>query len=173
MDIVLHWLLAIDLLCLVFFGFRSLYWGWKFMNTIWIEDPDKAREYGIPPEGLSGSVEMGAAVWSKDPCADPKLERLRQRARKTGAQTMICLILIPLIVLGYIIPSAVNAEIDFRLLVKNASAELLLVAAGALCVFAISIIAMVCVTRSRRAARERFRESKTATPGNGCEHKEG
>ena len=70
------------------------------MNTIWIEDPDKAREYGIPPEGLSGSVEMGAAVWSKDPCADPKLERLRQRAPKTGAQTMICLILIPLIVLG-------------------------------------------------------------------------
>ena len=147
MDKVLHWLLGFDVFLLIVFSVRSLYWCGRFVRTIWIEDPDKAREYGIGPERLCGPIDIGGAIYSKDQCGDEELERLRQKARRSQNTVLALLLPFPFIVSGIIIPRIAKADVDLLSLIRNASGELFLVTLGGFLIFAVIITVIVFVRR--------------------------
>ena len=152
MDNILICLLNINISVSVILAFRASYWGWKFLNNIWIQEPEKAREYGIPSDSPFGSIELIAAIYSKEPCTVPELESFRTKTRKAGNHVFLSLVPFFLIILGFVIPRFLNStpsndmsKIDWKIL------------ATVSCVFMISIttIAYVYYLRRRKGTRNK------------------
>ena len=75
------------LICIL--GARALYLGWKFMNQVWLKEPEKSKELGFPPDAFFGSVDTIKGWWSKVKFDDPELELLRSRSKRAA----ICLLI--------------------------------------------------------------------------------
>jgi len=155
MDAILIPVLVVDLAVFVAFSIRSIYWGWAFQNAIWIKEAEQARRYGIPPDGMSGSLEFRHAVYSKEKCANPEVESLRMKARQSGKPCFISLILFPFIILGFILPRVMKAGNSFVALeVRSEGFDWTAIAVFFL-VLAISTTVMIYITKQRKKRRSK------------------
>lgn len=70
-------------------GVRAVYLGRKFMNQVWLKEPENSRELGFPPDGSYGSLDTMKGWWSKVTFDDPELQQLRIRSKRAAIYCLI------------------------------------------------------------------------------------
>lgn len=107
-------LLMWDVVIMCVLGARAVYLGRKFMNQVWLKEPEKSKELGFPPDGFCGSVDTMKGWWAKVKFDDAELERLRIRSKRAA----ICFLIawIPPLLCGVIVAIKLIAPLVKRAL---------------------------------------------------------